>query len=359
MSSIPEKGLPVKWRVPVAYGYAGPAVAGGKVYVTDYVKKTGEIRNSPSARDTLTGSERIRCLDAATGKQIWEYAYDRPYAVSYGSGPRATPAVAQGLVVSLGAEGDLVCLKAEDGSPVWKKDLNKEYKTETPLWGHSAHPLIVGDTLYCLVGGSGSLAVAFDLKTGHETWKALSAPESQGYCPPTMIRHEGKEQLLIWDPRNISSLNPADGAVNWTVKLQPAYQMSIAAPRLSGDLLFAGGMGREAVLLELGGAEPKEVWRGTPKTAVYSVNSTPFLEDGVIYGCDADTSNFVAVDMKDGQRLWTTLAPTIGEGKKGRHGTAFIVKNGDRFWLFSETGDLILAKLSRDTYEELGRFKVL
>ncbi len=67
----------------------------------------------------------------------------------------------------------------------------------------------------------------------------------------------------------------------------------------------------------------------------------------------------MGVRIADGERLWQTLEPTTGGARGGRYGTAFLVKHEDRFFLFSETGDLILAKLSPQGYTEISRFKVL
>jgi hypothetical protein len=63
--------------------------------------------------------------------------------------------------------------------------------------------------------------------------------------------------------------------------------------------------------------------------------------------------------LEDGKRLWQTPEPTTGGTRRVRYGTAFLVKHEDRFFLFNETGDLILAKLSPQGYKELGRFHVL
>ena len=246
-------------------------------------RKTGEIANSPGGRNELTGRERVVCLDAETGEEQWVYEYDRPYNLSYAAGPRCTPTVDDGKVYFLGAEGNLVCLTADKGELVWAKDLAKEYNTTAPIWGFSAHPLVDGDLLYCVVGGEGTIAVAFDKNTGEEVWRALSG-ESQGYCPPTMIEYAGKKQLLIWHPLSLNSLDPLSGKVTWTVPLQPSYEMSIIAPRLAGDKLFASGIGHVGVLLQLDktGESVSEVWRGNTKTALYSAEATPIIEDGVI-----------------------------------------------------------------------------
>jgi hypothetical protein len=360
VETFPEKGLTVEWRVPVSYGYSGPAVADGRVYVSDYDVRSGKIENSPGGRTELTGSERILCFSVESGDIEWQYDYDRPYKLSYAAGPRCTPTIDSGRVYTLGAEGDLVCLNAKDGELIWSKQLKEEYEFESPVWGFCANPLIDGDLLYTLVGGKDGVAVALHKQTGKEVWRALPADEP-GYCPPTMIEHAGTKQLLIWHPQALNSLNPLTGEVYWTVPLEPNYGMSITVPRKLGRHLFASGIGKIAALLKLDDekAAAEVVWRGESKSAVYSANSTPFLENGMIYGSDCHLGAVVGARLEDGERLWQTMQPTTGGERRAAHGTAFLVKHKDRFFLFSETGDLILAKLSPEKYEELGRFHVL
>ena len=374
VTTIPANGLPVKWRVPVAEGYAGPAVMGGRVYVADYVAREGEVVNGPNDRTNRLGTERLLCLDSATGRLIWKHEQDCAYSISYASGPRCTPTVADGLVYSLGAEGNLACLDAASGKLRWSKDFKKDYSAPTPIWGFCGHPLVEGDLLICLVGGPGSVAVAFDRKTGAERWRALTASES-GYCPPTMIESGGVRQLVIWDADNLNALDPATGRVLWSQPLKPMYGMSIMAPQVAdtslGRVLFASGIGRVGALYALAAdaAAPRLLWRGEPKSAVYCANATPFIAGDTLYGCDCDTGALTAVALDDGRRLWETLEPTTGGERRSKHGTAFVVRQADpvagdpagttRTWIFSETGDLILARLSPEKYEELGRMHLL
>ena len=357
------------WRVPVAGGYSGPAVADGRVYVTDYTVRTGTLVNAPNDRTVLSGSERILCLDAATGRLLWKHEYDCPYSISYASGPRCTPTVADGRVHVLGAEGHLHCLDARTGAVLWAKDFKREYGAPTPIWGFCGHPLVEGDALVCLVGGPGSVAVAFDRETGRELWRSISASEA-GYCPPTMIESAGVRQLVIWDADNLNSLDPATGKLHWSQPLKPMYGMSIMAPQVAdtrtGRVLFASGIGRVGALFRLAADAPAAtvVWRGEPKSAVYCANSTPFIAGETLYGCDCDTGLLTAVDLATGRRLWETAAATTGD-RRGKHGTAFLVREADdgggavRTWLFGETGDLMLARLSPEKYEELGRMRLL
>lgn len=360
LDKFPKDGLKVRWRMPIAGGYAGPAVAEGRVYVTDFVVTAGQSTNNPGQRDELSGSERILCFQESDGKLLWKRSYDCDYHISYPAGPRCTPTVTDGKVYTLGAEGKLGCLDAITGKTEWAKDLKKEFQTRAPQWGFCGHPLVEGKTLYCLVGGKGSVVVAFDKDTGKELWRALSAREP-GYCPPTMIEAGGKKQLLIWDAENLNSLDLTTGKVYWSVPLEPMYGMSIAAPRQLGDYLFASGIGEVGALLKLDREKPEAtvVWRGQRDNAVYSGNSTPFLEDGMIYGCDCGLGALRGVKLQTGERLWETFAPTSGGNRRVSHGTVFLIKNGDRFFLPSETGDLIIAKLTPKGYQEVSRCKLL
>jgi outer membrane protein assembly factor BamB len=326
----------------------------------DFQQQSGKSTLDFNARDRLQGKERVLCFDGRTGKSLWTHAYDCEYHISYATGPRCTPTVSDGKVYALGAEGDLWCLDAASGKVVWSHDLNRDYQAETPLWGFCGHPLVEGNKLICLVGGPGSTAVAFDKKTGRELWRSLTARES-GYCAPSVLEAGGRRQLIIWHAESLNGLDPETGKPYWSVPLVPNYGMSIAAPRKLGDLLFASGIGNVALVVRLAAEQPEvsEVWRGGAKDAVHSGNCTPFLEDGMIYGCDCQTGHLRGVKLETGDRIWETMAPTAGGDRRASHGTAFIVKNGDRFFLFSETGRLIIARLMPEKYEELSSAQLL
>ncbi|MBL8822138.1 MAG: PQQ-like beta-propeller repeat protein [Planctomycetia bacterium] len=361
IDQFPAEGAKILWRKPLAGGYAGPAVANGKVYVFDYVRGEGKLGNSPNVRAKFNGQERLLCLDAKTGEKLWEYKYACPYEISYASGPRCTPTVIDGLVYVLGAEGTLSCRDANTGSAVWSKELKKEYNTKSPTWGFCSHPLVDGEKLICGVGGEGSTLVAFDRKTGKELWKSVTAKE-QGYCPPVIYTVGNTRQLIHWNAENITSLDPETGKEYWSEKLVPQYDMSIMSPRLEGNYLFAGGIGFVSACLELDTSKPaaKVLWKGDRNSSVCPVNSTPIIENGLIYGID-QPGQLRCVELKTGKRLWEAYEPTTGKksGRPTNSGTTFLVKNGDKFFLFSETGHLIIAKLSPNGYEELSRAKIL
>src|SRR5439155_8913679 len=242
IQKFPASGPKILWRKSVSEGYAGPAVADGKVYVFDRLRSKGAENPKNAFDNTTKGAsvERILCFDQKTGTQLWVREYDCPYQVSYPAGPRTTPVVSGGKVYTLGTMGDLTCLDAKNGSILWSKNLPSLYNIAVPMWGFAGHPLIDGNRLICLVGGTGSTVVAFDKDTGKELWKNLSSPEP-GYAPPVIYTIEGKRQLVVWTAEAVNGLDPATGKVYWSHpfgsakvagKTQVKAGMSIPTPRL-------------------------------------------------------------------------------------------------------------------------------
>jgi outer membrane protein assembly factor BamB len=362
IKKFPESGLNVKWRVPVAAGYSGPAVVAGRVYLTDRQQRA-KSPGDPFARGVIPGNERVLCLDAKDGKVLWQHEYDRPYNLSYPAGPRATPLVHEGKVYTLGAEGNLFCFNTADGKIIWSREFKKDFGIETPLWGFSAHPLIDGDKLICLVGGSNSVAVAFNKDTGRELWRALGAKEP-GYCPP-MIYTVGKtRQLIIWHPESINSLDPETGKVYWSQPFPVKSGLSIPTPRLHEDMLFITSFYNGPIMLRLDRDKPAAsvVWRGTKVSerntdGLHSIMCTPFFEGEHIYGV-CSYGQLRALKAATGERLWETFAATTGN-KEVRWANAFLIKNDDRFFLPNVNGDLIIARLTPAAYEEISRAKLL
>ncbi len=278
--------------------------------------------------------------------------------MSYASGPRATPTVADGKVYTLGAEGNLVCLDATNGKLLWSHDFKKDFGVKTPVWGFAAHPLVDEKKLICLAGGDGSVAVAFDKDSGKELWRALSAKEP-GYAPPMIYEFAGKRQLILWHPEAVNSLDPETGQVIWSYPLTRAVQsgVTISTPRKAGDKLFLTSFYNGSLMLRVDSDQTSLVWASQKVSeketdGLHSVFATPLIENGYIYG-PCSYGQFRCLKADTGERIWETFAPTTG--KSERWGNAFIVKNGDRSFLFNEKGDLIIAKLSPGKYDEISR----
>lgn len=346
---LPAEGsdglLPRMWSVPVGEGYSGPAVADGRVYLTD--------------RQAGPRTERVLCVDAETGEQLWNVEYPSRYTISYPAGPRATPVVHDGLVYTIGAVGQMLCLHAETGEEVWKKDFQTDYGTQLPIWGMAAAPLVDGDRLITLVGGAdGALVVAFDRTTGKEIWRALEDP-AIGYAPPVIYEFGGRRQLIMWHPSAVSSLDPETGNVIWEHPWAIRSGLSIPMPRKSGDHLFCTAFYNGPLMLKVGADGAKQVWKGASNNerntdGLHSIMPTPWVGESHIFGV-CSYGQLRGLNAKTGERLWETLDAT----GSGRWWNAFIIPHEDRFFLHNEQGDLIIAHLTADGYEQLSRAKLV
>ena len=364
IEKFPAGGPPVRWRSSIGAGYAGPTVADGRVYIADRQLAPGVSNPAdPFQRGKILGVERVVCLNEADGKPLWKHEYDCPYTISYPAGPRVAPQVSGGKVYSLGAEGNLFCLSAKDGKVLWAHDFRKELGVQTPLWGFSGHPLVDGNKLICLAAGEGSTVIAYDKDTGKELWRALSAKEP-GYSSPMIFESGGKRQLIIWHPEAANSLDPETGKVYWSEPFKARSGMSIATPRKLNDLLLFTSFYNGSLMMKFEADKPAAtaIWR-TEKasekdtTHLNAVMSTPFLQDGYIYGV-CSYGQLRCLKAATGERVWETFQATTA-GEPVRWANAFIVKNGNRFFLFNEKGDLIIARLTPRAYEEISRAHLL
>jgi outer membrane protein assembly factor BamB len=357
LDAFPASGPKILWKASVAGGYSGPAVVGDKVFVTDLVTSE-DVKVDNFGRKPNSGTERVLAFNVANGTQLWKYEYPVKYAISYPSGPRCTPTVHDGKVYVLGAEGHLACLDAATGKKIWAKELKDTYQTNSALWGYAAHPLIDGKKLITLAGGEGSHVVALDKDTGAELWKSQTQNE-QGYVPPSIIEAGGVRQLLVPGPAAVRALNPETGERLWTVPYTADSGSIIMTPIRSAEYLFVGGYKTKNLLLKLDSDKPgaTEVWRNKRGMGLSPVNVQPILVDNVMYGFD-ESGELHAVELPSGKRLWTTTKPIVDEKTLGS-GTAFIVKQADRFWLFNELGELVIAKMTPASYEEISRAKVI
>lgn len=345
----PQTGkLPRKWTAKIGSGYAGPAVAGGRVFVTDRI-----------ANQNL---ERVLCFDAETGKELWKHEYEARYTISYPLGPRATPTIDGNCVYTLGAMGHLFCFDVATGQILWQKNLPADFGTKVPAWGLAGAPLVDGDQLIVLAGGTpGAMVICFDKQTGKERWRGLDGPEP-GYCAPVILEFGGQRQLIIWHPQAVVGLNPSDGKTLWQVPFAVQSGLTIPTPRKLGSRLFVTSFYNGPLMIDLGadGVSPNVLWRtGAESTerrndSLHAIMSSPIVTEDSIYGVGS-YGEMRCLDTKTGKIVWETHDAT----GRDRWWNAFLVPQGDRVVITNEQGDLIFAKLSREGYKELSRAKMI
>lgn len=337
--------LPRVWSAEVAEGYSGPAVADGRVFLTDRIAE-GEL-------------ERLLCFDAETGEKLWSHQYYVRYTISYAFGPRATPVVDGERVYFIGAQGHMFCMNVQNGEIIWQKEFERDFGTEMPSWGMAASPLVDGDRLITLVGGKDNgLIICFDKRTGTELWRALNDP-GVGYCPPVIYEFSGRRQLIVWHPTAVSSLDPETGAVLWEVPWAIKAGLCVPMPQKLDDRLFLTSFYEGPHMLKVSADNAEILWQGNGvdelKTdKLHSIMPTPVVTKDNIFGI-CSYGQLRCLNTETGERVWETRAAT-GEG---RWWNAFIVPQSDRYFLHNEQGDLIIANLSEAGYTEISRAKLV
>ena len=359
LESFPEDGLKVTWRTPLRSGFAGPAVAGGRVFVLDWME-------DPQSR-TLDGTERLVALDEETGEVLWTHEWTTTYRMlmsSYAVGPRATPTVDGDRVYAVGATGRLFCFDAASGDVIWSKDYIADYDTSVPTWGIASAPLVDGEKLIAVVGGEpDALVVAFDKRTGEEIWRAVEVVGEMGYGQPVIYEAGGARQLIVWHAAALVSLDPETGAVYWAEEWEVGAGMSVATPVRSGDYLLVSQFYNGSLMMRLNADRPAAtlLWKGSSRSempdqtqGLHSLITTPLIIGDHVYGVGS-YGELRGLDARTGERVWMSADMTTQE----RWGTAFLVRHRDRYFVNNDNGDLIIAQFTPEGYVELDRTKLI
>ena len=352
-----DSGLVVKWRAPVRGGFAGPAVAGGRVFVLDY-------RETPGSR-TMDGHERLVALDEETGEVSWTREWPAAYRnihFKFAIGPRATPTVDGDRVYVLGAAGMLSCFDTGTGDLVWRVDTAADYGVTVPVFGVSQSPLVEGGHLVALLGGEpDAMVVAFDKATGAEAWRAIETTSEPGYSSPIVITAGGVRQLIVWHAAAVTSLDPATGAVWWQHDFVVPSGLTIGTPVRSGRYLLVTQVENGGLMLALNADRPaaRRLWAGensarTDRPPQGATLSTPVVAGDALYGLST-YGEFRGLDAATGARLWSTGRLTPEE----RWANSYLVRNGDRWFVVNEDGELVLARFTPAGYEEIDRTHLL
>ncbi len=325
-----------KWSTTVGLGDSTPALVGDKLYAF-----------------TRQGDDEVTlCLDAASGKILWTDRYAAQAvtgAAARHPGPRSSPAVANGKVVTIGVGGVLSCLDAASGKVVWRND---PFPKIVPTFFTGMSPLIVDGMAVAYLGGQENGAImAFGLADGAEKWRW--AGEGPGYSSPVLMTVGGTKQVVTLTEKSVVGVGSADGKLLWQLPFVPRQRAyNAATPIIEGDTVIYTGSGRGtfAVKIEKQGEAfaAKELW-GNPDLAPQF--NTPVLKDGKLYGL-TDRGYFFCIDAKTGQTAW------LDETQRDRGGFAAMVDVGPVILALPSGAELFVIKPSAEAYVEAAKIKV-
>jgi len=330
------KELTQKWKVTVGRGVATPALVGDKLYV---FARQGD-------------DEVTLCLNVVDGKEVWRDKYTAQAvtgAAARHPGPRSSPAVADGKVVTFGVGGVMSCLDAGSGKLVWRKD---PFPKVVPRFFTSMSPIIVDGMAIEHSGGAGNGAlIAYDLGSGGEKWRwGAEGPE---YASPVVMTAGGTKQIVTLTEKNIVGIGAADGKLLWQLPFVPVRRAyNAATPIIDGDTVIYTGSGRgtKAVKIEKqgDGFSAKELWSNEDLATQFN---TPVLKDGLLFGL-SNRNNLFCIDAKTGKTAWSDSTA------RGSRGFGAIVDAGACLLALPNDAELLVFKPSGKQYEEIAKFKV-
>ena len=329
------------WRHPVGLGWSSFAVVGSAAI---NLEQRGE-------------SECVVCYALKTGEELWCHAEPSRFEDEHGDGPRSTPTIHAGKVISMGANGTLTCLELTTGKLLWKRETLPNPEQQNLLWGMSGSPLVVdGHVIVTPGAGEGASAVSYSLETGEEAWR--SGDDRAAYSSPVQSQICDERQLLSFNGAGLRAY-AMDGTQRW---LHPwltqgeSQRVNVAQPvvlpAVANDpttrVLISSGYDNGTALLEIKreGEQFKvaEVWLSKN---LKSKMSNFVVHDNYIYGLD--NGILTCLDLNDGQRCW----------KRGRYGHGQMLLVGDKLLIQAESGEVVLVAAKPDTHQELGKFNAL
>lgn len=333
----------ILWTHKLGSGHAGAVVVKGRVIVCHRI-----------GGDVVT-----EALEAADGKPVWKQSYATNYRDSFGfdSGPRAVPCVAEGKVITHGAEGVVQALDFETGSVLWSVDTVAEYESPQGHFGRVCSPLVSEGKVLLNIGGKnaqgGAGIIALNLKTGALVWQATE--DEAGYSSPILLP-EDPGLSVFFTRRGIILAQVKDGKIlsDETFRADIDASVNAAAPVACGEgrLLFSAAYDVGAGLWRWNKADRKltNVWKKMETLDCHY--TTPVYHDGHVYGLHGRQERGMTLrclSVTDGKVLWE--APDMISG-----GT--LIRVGDKMLLHSEDGELWIFKAAPEKFELLSRSQI-
>lgn len=338
----PVKGPRVLWSTPVAQGYAGAAIVGGRVYHHDY--------------DEAKGDWIVNCRSLAGGKQIWQYRETRDVRPNHGI-TRTVPAVDGRYVCSLDPKAVLHCLDAKTGKEIWRKSLVTEYKSVIPSWYNGQCPYQEAGRIIIGTGGA-ALMVALDKATGREIWRTPNTGKHMlSHCSVMPAVLGGVRQYLWGTLRGPLAVSPADGKLLWEFNRKFNVVVAPSPIAVDGERVFmTASYDAGSVMVRVrqtGGVFQAETVWDMKKNEWNSEVHTPIVYQGHMFAVGKKRRGLFTCLNFDGKEVWTSDGKaTFGLG-------SFLMADGMFFALDGDTGLLRLIEASATEYRELASAQVL
>jgi len=334
LTTWPAAGLPRVWKQPVGGGYASFTAANGLAFTIEQRR----------------GNEVVAAYDIVSGSERWTNAWPAAFREAMGGdGPRSTPVWDDGRVYALGATGELRCLEAATGKVVWNKNILADNGARNLQWGMAGSPLIVDGKVIVTPGGPGGHSVvAYDKLSGQRVWSSLD--DQASYASAVVVTVAGRRQLLVVTASRVVGLTVEDGKLLWESPWVTHMGINCTEPMVVGPnrVYVSSGYGHGAIVLELvprgDGFEARKVWANLRMKNKFNA---PVLYEGYMYGLDEGI--LACIDVATGDLKW----------KGGRYGYGQLLLASAHLIVLTEDGDVVLVRAAPDRFQEVSRFTAL
>ncbi|MBX3279387.1 MAG: PQQ-like beta-propeller repeat protein [Acidobacteria bacterium] len=333
LKTWPASGPPQLWMInTLGQGYGSLAIKGDRVFV----------QGSSSSASILF------CLNRADGKVIWQAALGPKVDEGRGNGPRGTPAIDVDRAYVLTENGDLACLRVRDGSPIWRKNILKDFGGKNPGWLISESPLIDGNRVIVTPGGPNASVVALDKMTGATVWTSTGLSDGAHYASPIAADIGGVRTIMTFTSRSAVGLRASDGKLMWTYRPAANGTANITTPVFADSkVFFTSAYGTGCALLELkaqgGEVKATEVYFSKE---MQNHHGGVVLVGGHVYGFS--NAILTCLEYTTGKVMWKDRS--VGKG-------AVVYADG-HLYLLSENNVVGLAEATPAGYKETGRFTI-
>jgi outer membrane protein assembly factor BamB len=348
----PKDGPKILWHMEIGIGYGMPTISKGKLFHFD--------RHGKNAR--------LTCMDAKTGASLWTYEYLSIYKDQFGynNGPRCSPLIDGDLVYLYGVEGQLHCVRADNGKLVWNVNVNKEFNVIQNFFGIGSSPVIEGNLLIAQVGGSpegstqrdlfdqtvkgnGCGVVAFDKLTGKVAYKI--SDELASYAGPVLATIHNRRYCFVFARGGLLAFDPANGKIDFHFPWRSPDVECVNAsnPVVVGDKVFISETyGPGAALLKVKPTGYEVLWSDAKKfkKSMQCHWMTPIYHDGYLYGSSGrhtQNAELRCIELATGKIMWA---------EKGLTRSSLLMIDG-HFICLGEDGKVRLLKVNPQKYDEV------
>ena len=333
----PAEGPKKIWDMKIGSGFAGPAVADGRLFL---FHRTAD-------------REVLECVNATTGKTIWKYQSTADYVDDFGfdDGPRAVPTISAGRVYTLGANGLIKCNDAITGKVLWKVDVRKQFEAGKGFFGLACSPLISGRNVLINIGGRSAGIIAIDTQSGKIRWKATEGKSS--YASPILTKINDQSHAIFFTREGIVSAEPSTGKVIFSHNWRPSMNASVNActPVAVGNLIFVStSYGKGAIVLAVDGKKLETLWSGDDSLSCH-YSSVVYYNDHLygFHGRQERGCDLRCVELKTGKVKWSF--PGLRAGS--------VTLAGKELLILTERGELVRGLASPNAFRPTARVQLM